>query len=193
MLLTISTDKTVYSSDDDRLKTPPGSDEEEEEEAKTVEPKPTPPSPPPRKKVEGVREWDLGKEGVTSTLTQEEWVLRQRSQRSQEFAPPSSYQPRKGNSQGSMGPSQTQSPEHRVREATPPDPKEPLREERRPEFAPPATHEYYGPSITKSKVQRQRSAPNVEAAISKGLAHLRKLSDHGHFPSQSPRVWKDSD
>lgn len=162
--------------DDDRLKTPPGSEDEEEEEDKVVDPTPTPPSPPPRKKVGGVREWDLGKEGVTSTLTQEEWVLRQRSQRSQEFAPPSSYQPRAGKSHGHAGPSQSQSYEDTMRESPPPDPKEPLRDKRVPEFAPPATHDYYGPSTTKGR-RPQKSTSDVEAAISKGLAHLRKLSD----------------
>lgn len=124
----------------------------------------------------GVREWDLGKDGVTSTLTQEEWVLRQRSQRSQEFAPPSSYQPRAGKSHGHTGLSQSQSYEDTMRESPPPDPKEPLRDKRVPEFAPPATHDYYGPSITKGR-RPQKSTSDVEAAISKGLAHLRKLSD----------------
>lgn len=140
-----------------------------------MDPTPTPPSPPPRKKVGGVREWDLGKEGVTSTLTQEEWVLRQRSQRSQEFAPPSSYQPRAHNSRGYTAPAQSQSCEDTLREGSPPDPKEAVRDRRVPEFAPPATHEYYGPSVTKGR-RPQKSTSDVEAAISKGLAHLRKLS-----------------
>lgn len=166
----------LFSSDNDKLKTPPGSDEEEEEEEKVVEPTPTPPSPPPRKKVGGVREWDLGKEGVNSSLTQEEWILRQRSQRSQEFAPPSSYQPSAGKSQGFTSPSQTQSSEYRMREPSPPDPKEHLREKRVPEFAPPATHEYYGPTITKGRMTHKNTS-DVEAAISKGLAHIRKMSN----------------
>lgn len=101
--------------------------------------------------------------------------MRQRSQRSQEFAPPSSYKPRGGKIQGFVGPSQPQPFEHRTNEDSPPDPKESLREERRPEFAPPATHEYYGPSLAKNKIHHKRSTSDVEAAISKGIAHLRKM------------------
>ncbi|XP_045123374.1 coiled-coil domain-containing protein 174-like isoform X1 [Portunus trituberculatus] len=164
--------------DDDKLKTPPGSEEEEEQ---IVGPAPLPPSPPPRKKVGGVREWDLGKEGVTSTLTQEEWVLRQRSQRSQEFAPPSSYHPKEGRSQATVSSSyQHQATGDQLRRdshSPPPDPKEPLREERRPEFAPPATHEYYGP-MTSRRTHHKTAAPDIEAAISKGLSHLRKMNNY---------------
>uniref|UniRef100_A0A0P4W227 CCDC174 alpha/beta GRSR domain-containing protein n=1 Tax=Scylla olivacea TaxID=85551 RepID=A0A0P4W227_SCYOL len=167
--------------DDDRLKTPPGSEGEEEEEEQIVGPTLLSPSPPPRKKVGGVREWDLGKEGVTSTLTQEEWVLRQRSQRSQEFAPPSSYHPRERNSQEATSSSyQHQATEEQLRRdshSPPPDPKEPFREKRQPEFAPPATHEYYGPT-TNRRTHHKIAAPDLEAAISKGLSHLRKMNNY---------------
>lgn len=128
-----------------------------------------------------MREWDLGKEGVTSTLTQEEWVLRQRSQRSQEFAPPSTYHPKEGRSQATMSSShQHQTTEDQLRRdslSPPPDAKEPLREERRPEFAPPATHEYYGPT-TNRRTHHKVAAPDIEAAISKGLSHLRKMNNY---------------
>lgn len=167
--------------DDDRLKTPPGSEEEEEEEEQIVGPAPLPPSPPPRKKVGGVREWDLGKEGVTSTLTQEEWVLRQRSERSQEFAPPSTYHPREGRSQAATSSSHqhqaTEDQLSRDSHSPLPDPKEPFREERRPEFAPPATHEYYGP-MTNRRTHHKVAAPDLEAAISKGLSHIRKMNNY---------------
>ena len=139
-----------------------------------------PPSPPPRKKVGGVREWDLGKDGVTSTLTQEEWVLRQRSERSQEFAPPSSYNVKGGKSQTPTPSYQTHfTEEDQVRRdsrSPSPDPKEPLRQERQPEFAPPPTHEYYGPTARRGRRHHQ-AAPDLEAAISKGLSNLRKMSN----------------
>lgn len=167
--------------DNDRLNTPPESEGEEEDE-QIVGPAPPSTSPPPRKKVGGVREWDLGKEGVTSTLTQEEWVLQQRSQRSQEFAPPSSYNSREGRSQSvTHSFCQPQSTEEnkvkRDSPSPPPDPKEPFREKRHPEFAPPATHEYYGPMASRGRTHHRISAPNLEAAISKGLSHLRKMSN----------------
>ncbi|KAK3877326.1 hypothetical protein Pcinc_017949 [Petrolisthes cinctipes] len=108
--------------EDDRLKTPPASDEEDEAQIDSKSGIPVPDTgntePRPVKSMK-VREWDLGKEeqnltlgrasGIwgagnsglkrlgrptrSSPLSQEEWVDKQRTERKQEFAPPSAYQP----------------------------------------------------------------------------------------------------
>lgn len=38
-----------------------------------------------------VREWDLGKEGVSRVLSQDEWVKKKRDERVSEFAPPTDF------------------------------------------------------------------------------------------------------
>lgn len=192
---------------DDTLKTPPVSDDEDNN---LIGPPPPPPPPLaiPEEKSEDkkpVREWDVGKEGVSTTLTQEEWVNRQRNQRNNEFAPPSSYSSNKkfkGRQQKSHGfrPSFSTShdyssksldsqPENWLNYDQPQD-SNPANttqddnktdyhsEERESEFAPPSTYEYYGP--TSHRGRHYNAKPNfsaVEEAVSKGIAFLRKMSD----------------
>ncbi|PSN56573.1 hypothetical protein C0J52_01565 [Blattella germanica] len=62
-------------------------EEPEQEESKAPE------EPKPTRKSAPVRPWDIGKEGVKEVMSQEEWVKKKRTDRPQEFAPPSTYQP----------------------------------------------------------------------------------------------------
>lgn len=193
--------------DDDKLKTPPASDDEEESTEEVGPPLPPVPSDSREQNVNAkkstVREWDFGKEGVTSTLTQEEWVDRQRVQRNNEFAPPSVYEPNKRQKQDQSrydhgttsqrnqtyksnssfnwqtGPSNS----HAVssnHSATDLDSNiEASRQERKSEFAPPSTFEYYGPSASRGRTPKSKPQYSaMEEAISKGLSNLRKMNDN---------------
>ncbi|PNF31117.1 hypothetical protein B7P43_G15695, partial [Cryptotermes secundus] len=81
-----------------RLGLPPQEDDPEEEaepaeseKQETLDPDPKP--EPAKRKPPQVRPWDIGKDGVKEVMSQEEWVEKKRSERPQDFAPPSSYQP----------------------------------------------------------------------------------------------------
>lgn len=63
----------------------------ESEKQETLDPDPKP--EPAKRKLPQVRPWDIGKEGVKEVMSQEEWIEKKRSERPQDFAPPSSYQP----------------------------------------------------------------------------------------------------
>lgn len=157
------------------------------------------------KKKSNIREWDFGKEGVTSTVTQEEWVDRQRRQRDSEFAPPSTYthNNRWKSDQGGQqqkaayGVSQeyesagnshnlksrtffshdTSSVQENIKGSTNDSYREALREERSHEFAPPSTYEYYGPTTSRGRTRGNKPQYSaMEEAINKGLSHLRKMS-----------------
>lgn len=117
----------IILTEDDRLKTPPASDEEDEAQTEPKKPLPDPSNTEAQpEKSKKIREWDLGKEEQNLTLSrasgiwgagnsglkrlgretqspplsQEDWVDRQRTERKQEFAPPSSYQPQYTNRYG---------------------------------------------------------------------------------------------
>lgn len=185
-----------------RLKTPPASEDEEEDEGASIGP-PAPANLQEEKtsreelkraqKRKHTREWDMGKEGVKSTLSQEEWVLRQREQRNSEFAPPTLYeQSKQRHSKQNSRPSST-NPEMGLPDNTGTDSQayrdpalgsqdcgEPSvrKEERRNEFAPPATYEYYGPASSKRRDNyRKPGYKAMENAITQGLSNLRKMCD----------------
>lgn len=185
-----------------RLKTPPASEDEEEDEGASIGPR-APANLQEEKtsreelkraqKRKHTREWDMGKEGVKSTLSQEEWVLRQREQRNSEFAPPTLYEPSKQrHSKQNSRPSST-NPEMGLPDNTGTDSQayrdpalgsqdcgEPSvrKEERRNEFAPPATYEYYGPASSKRRDNyRKPGYKAMENAITQGLSNLRKMCD----------------
>ncbi|XP_052119845.1 LOW QUALITY PROTEIN: coiled-coil domain-containing protein 174 [Frankliniella occidentalis] len=88
--------------------------EKVEEPAEPEEPAPAPSiqraSGPRPRPSPSVRPWDVGKEGVP-VLSQSEWNDQQRSQRKQEFAPPSFYEDRRG--ERSTGPSERRSEQRR--------------------------------------------------------------------------------
>lgn len=157
------------------------------------------------KKKTNIREWDFGKKGVTSTLTQEEWVDRQRNNRNTEFAPPSMYVPSKRQKNDQRGKYRESSfnrnqdcesnySHHMKSETSSSDDtssgcqntegstndgyKEALREERKHAFAPPSTYEYFGPNTARGRTQVTKPRYSaMEDAINKGLAHLRKMSN----------------
>ncbi|XP_042893183.1 coiled-coil domain-containing protein 174-like [Penaeus japonicus] len=185
-----------------KLKTPPASEDEEEEGGASI----GPPIPASLQKEEETsreelkraqkrkhtREWDMGKEGVKSTLSQEEWVLRQREQRNDEFAPPTMYEPNKqryskqnssSSTNAGMGlpyDTETGSQSYSDPDFRGLDREEPsgAKEERRSEYAPPATYEYYGPSSSRRRDKYGKPGYKaMEDAISKGLSNLRKMSD----------------
>lgn len=177
--------------DDDKLKTPPASDDEEGNDDPIGSP-----APPEilekscdsglkerniKANKSSVREWDLGKEGVTSVLSQEEWVDRQRKQRNSEFAPPSVYDSNKkckyskcetdeGSSSSNIHQEYFSSSSScnvlsdrlynqtgasqcsgQYKHSTNDSSGDCLREGRDPKFAPPSTFEYYGPSSVKGR------------------------------------------
>lgn len=161
----------------------------------------------PKAKKPHVREWDLGKEGVTSILSQEEWVDRQRKQRNNEFAPPSMYDSHKKCNYSQYkpdgGPSSSNiHQEHyskssydiqsdrlfsqtcesqgssQLKNSSDDSGRDYLREGRNPKFAPPSTFEYYGPSAAKGRNHHAKiQYTAMEEAINKGIAHFRKMSD----------------
>ncbi|XP_066982708.1 coiled-coil domain-containing protein 174-like [Macrobrachium rosenbergii] len=51
------------------------------------------------------------------------------------------------------------------------------REERKSEFAPPSTYEYYGPSSSSHKKRFKPNYKSTEEAVAKGLSNLRKMTD----------------
>ncbi|XP_042218445.1 coiled-coil domain-containing protein 174-like [Homarus americanus] len=204
---------------DDKLKTPPASDDEEENgdligppplSGIIQEDKPSSASledSESKEKITYVREWDFGKEGVTSTLSQEQWVERQRIQRNDEFAPPSFYESQKKRKHGQQeedGVAPSHKKDHvyptgshittqsnmwnkhdhatecsnHAKTCTDDNSGDDPREERDHAFAPPPTFEYYGTSGHKSRNRHARPKyAAMEEAISKGLSHLRKMND----------------
>ncbi|XP_045592208.2 coiled-coil domain-containing protein 174 isoform X1 [Procambarus clarkii] len=196
---------------EDKLKTPPVSDDEATGPPPVLKTSEDTPDvvhidQTESKKKPSVREWDFGKEGVTAVLSQEEWVDRQRTERNNEFAPPSFYDSHKKRQSSQQERSralpsfnthneyaskfhchsQSQSQNDYGSQLLDSDQMDTSvdnsnryhKTERKSEFAPPSTYEYYGPSGYKGKRRgavRQEAA--VENAIIKGLAHLRKMND----------------
>lgn len=120
-----------------------------------------------------VREWDIGKPGVSSLMSQKQWIETRRKERENEFAPPPNYETnnftnrKKKNDDllfyNNVNPTSSDSRDYK-------------REKRPSEFAPPSTFEYFRPVVNK---QTKFSTFNVdlEAAISKGLSEIRKNTD----------------
>lgn len=120
-----------------------------------------------------MREWDMvnPEAGRSYILSQEEWVNRQRKQRVEEFAPPvySYNKKNKGNSYHNFQTKASTSEDFE---------KEGMkREERKSEFAPPSTYEYYGPSSSSHKKRFKPNYKSTEEAVAKGLSNLRKMTD----------------
>ncbi|XP_068209491.1 coiled-coil domain-containing protein 174-like [Palaemon carinicauda] len=185
--------------DDDKLKTPPVSEDEDEmigppvsssqqdkgtsdiikEETNLVENK------------HKVREWDIMKsrDGGFSSLSQEEWINRQRKERVDEFGPPTEYSYKKDpkesyshrpfqNRPSTKGDSYEQNDQNRASGSEHRYEQVDTKQERNNEFAPPSTFEYYGPSSFSSYKKRYRhSYKAMEQAVSKGISNLRKMND----------------
>ena len=139
-----------------------------------------------------IREWDLGKPGVGSLLSQAQWVERNRKTRDNDFAPPKAYH-RKDSTYGFVR-AKDQKPrkkqrterrssfelEERDDEQTPNREDSRLREEGRDrDFAPPSTYDYFGPGRSGSaRFQNKVQNDSLEEAVSQGLSALRKQSQN---------------
>ncbi|XP_076054927.1 coiled-coil domain-containing protein 174 isoform X2 [Oratosquilla oratoria] len=140
-------------------------------------------------KKTSTREWDIGKSGVSS-LTQEEWVERNRCQRNKEFAPPSVYKSsgrdrhKRQRSDTDFGRDSFNKPDDRDQGQNSSSTQfwssslnsqscrdEEMDEPRINEFAPPATYEYYGPSSKGNRNKPKKT--DLDDAINQGLAYYR--------------------
>ncbi|XP_037078660.1 coiled-coil domain-containing protein 174-like [Pollicipes pollicipes] len=124
-----------------------------------------------------IREWDLGKEGVSKRplLTQEQWVEQQRQDRRPEFAPPTQYEPgRRG--RGRQGP--TAAAATATSAAIPELPRR-LEDGGCRTVAPPATAEYFGGG-GRGRRGRPPAPADIGDAIEAGLALLSDDTEKKH-------------